>query len=87
MKDIRATKQEWKQFFKSKLGKELVAGIESIRDAKIGKAMGSADMPLPNDAIVANISQAKGIEEVLTYLRAMQIKSNEAQGDEMERGI
>ncbi len=68
--------EQWKKFFKSALGKEIVGAIENLRDEKIGEAMqASSQTVLPNERIVACMSQAKGIEDVLTYLRAHHVQA------------
>lgn len=80
---------EWIKFFKSTIGKEMIADIESMRDSKISKAMQMTDSAYsPNEGIVATMSQAKGIEEVLTYLKTKhELAKLNSKGDSVKRGM
>lgn len=89
MKHEKINDKTWLDFFKSPLGKEIILSIEEIRDEKIAKAMQFADSPYsPNEAMIANISQAKGIEDVLSYLKAQQaIALDNLGGKGMQEGM
>lgn len=63
---VKITAEEWVKFGNSKIGRQLLEDMETLKNANLNQAMDIPDKTImPNESIAAYMNRAKGVQIVI----------------------